>query len=66
MLIDATDTEIIKTIGHADLKDTALMPKNQVKVIAQFMNFPDGRWCRSMDFGCVAPVFIGCGEGALC
>lgn len=46
ILIDATDAEHIKTIGNTDLSDGALMHvvENQVKVIAQLMDFPDGRW----------------------
>ena len=46
ILIDATDENNINAIGKTDLSDAALMHllKNQTKVIAQFMDYPDGRW----------------------
>ena len=45
-LIDITDSEKIISIGKTDLSDNALVHivENQSKVIAQFMDFPDGRW----------------------
>ena len=46
LLIDATDLEHIKAIGKTDLSDAALkhLVENQHKVIAQFVDFDDGRW----------------------
>lgn len=46
LLIDATDPDHIKVIGKTDLSDTALkhLVENQHKVIAQFVDFDDGRW----------------------
>lgn len=46
ILIDATDENNINAIGKTVLSDAALMHlvENQTKVIAQFMDYPDGRW----------------------
>ena len=46
IMIDATDVDNINTIGKTDLSDAALIQivENQKKVIAQIMDFPDGRW----------------------
>ena len=45
-MIDATDEKNINAIGKTNLSDAALMHmvENQKKVIAQFIDFPDGRW----------------------
>lgn len=46
ILIDATDSEHIRVVGKTDLSDAALLylVENQKKTIAQFVDFPDGRW----------------------
>lgn len=46
LLIDATDPDNIKTVGTTDLSNAALkhLVENQHKVIAQFVDFDDGRW----------------------
>ena len=46
ILIDATDSDNIISVGKTDLSEAALknLVENQHKVIAQFIDFPDGRW----------------------
>lgn len=46
LLIDATDPDHIIKVGSTDLSDAALkhLVENQHKVIAQFIDFDDGRW----------------------
>lgn len=46
ILIDANDTEHIITVGKTDLSNAALnhLVENQKKVLAQFVDFEDGRW----------------------
>lgn len=46
ILIDARDPNNIVTVGKTDLSEAALkhLVENQHKVIAQFIDFEDGRW----------------------
>lgn len=46
VFIDTTDPKNIKVVGRTDLSEVALkhLVDNQHKVIAQFIDFPDGRW----------------------
>lgn len=46
IMIDASNPEKIKAIGTTDLSDAALLHlvENQKKVIAQIVDFSDGRW----------------------
>lgn len=46
LLIDANDVEHILAVGQTDLSDAALkhIVENQKKVLAQFIDFEDGRW----------------------
>lgn len=46
IMVDASDPNNIKSVGHSDLSDGALMHlvENQKKVLAQFIDFEDGRW----------------------
>lgn len=46
VMIDASDPNHIKTIGNTELSDAALnyIVERQNKVLAQFIDFDDGRW----------------------
>ena len=46
MMIDASKQDHITTIGKTDLSESALrhLVENQTRVIAQFIDFNDGRW----------------------
>ena len=46
IMIDATDKDEIKTIGKTSLSSAALLHivENQIIVIAQFIDLPDGSW----------------------
>ena len=46
IMIDASNPENIKALGVTDLSDAALkyLVENQTKVLAQFIDFYDGRW----------------------
>lgn len=46
IMVDSSDPNNIMSVGHTDLSDGALMHlvENQKKVIAQFIDFEDGRW----------------------
>ena len=46
ILIDASDTQNIKTVGGTDLSPAALLHlvEHQTKIIAQLIDFNDGRW----------------------
>ena len=45
-MVDASDPENIKYVGKTDLSDAALnhLVERQNKVLAQFIDFEDGRW----------------------
>ena len=46
ILIDATKVDYVEAIGHSTLSDAAMkhVVETQNKVIAQFLDLPDGRW----------------------
>ena len=46
ILIDASDTHNIKTVGSTDLSTAALLHlvRHQTKIVAQLLDFNDGRW----------------------